>query len=72
MSVFRHLATATGIIATLFSVYQAQGAMAEQMRKDACSPWAVRVGRIGALFVTSLLMGGLVDALIQRVFPQRG
>ncbi|VXC72038.1 conserved hypothetical protein [Enterobacterales bacterium 8AC] len=71
MSVFRHLATATGIITTLLTVYQVQRAMAEQMRKDACSPQAVWVGRTGALFVTTLLIGGVTDALIQRVFAQR-
>jgi hypothetical protein len=72
MSLFRHLATTTGVITVLFAAYQTQRAISEQLHDNGRSPRAVLAGRTGALFVTTLLMGGGAEALIQRVFSQRG
>jgi hypothetical protein len=68
MSVFRHLATATGIITTLFTVYQAQKTTADTMKANAFSSGDIRAGRVGTLFITTLFIGGLTDTLIKRAF----
>ncbi|CAI2078276.1 Uncharacterised protein [Serratia fonticola] len=68
MSLFRHIATATGIIGTLFTAYQAQKAATDTMKANAFSSGNIRAGRVGALFITTLVIGGLADALIKRTF----
>lgn len=68
MSLFRHLATETGIIGTLFVAYQAQQTAADTMKANAFSSGNIRAGRVGALFITTLFIGGLADTLIKRIF----
>lgn len=72
MTVFRHLATITGVLTTLLATCRVQATVKAQMKANGCSSGSIQTGRIISLFITALLVGGGCEALVRRVFSQGG
>lgn len=71
MSAFKNIASGVGTVVTLMGIYKAQKIVAHQMKEQGYSTDSIASGRVAAVFVTSILIGGMVDKVINFAFDLR-
>lgn len=68
MSIFKLISVGSGLLLTTAAVYTAQDKIAKACEEDEELKSIKTEGRVLASFVTSVIVGGVVNKLINRVF----
>lgn len=68
MSNFRRIASGMGTVVTIIGMYKAQGVVARHMKENNHSSDSILSGRIATIFVMSIVIGSVVDKVINHAF----
>lgn len=68
MPIFRIISLSTGVVLTAAAVYAAQKETKQQCHQDNASTGATLGARIAVSFLTSVIVGGSVNKIVNTVF----
>lgn len=70
MSVFKLIATATGVVVVVASAYYAQKAAADTLGRSGGTPEECRAARMGATMASAAAVGGAIEFVLKHLFPR--